>query len=175
MSCEEISDLLLDIHESANLQAILFLLLAITSQNEIDFPESLINLARKRVLKSPRYQMTLKLFDILQDKDSIESILSNLLPDLEAHDKFFISQFMVSLDVEIPEKLHNQLIENLIVATFDPEKYLTGTNKTRLIIKRVNKQLIKECKKNTSASRVIVTICGERLQVVRKIKMGIVF
>lgn len=168
VSCEEISDLLLDIHESANLQAILFLLLAITSQNEIDFPESLINLARKRVLKSPRYQMTLKLFDILQDKDSIESILSNLLPDLEAHDKFFISQFMVSLDVEIPEKLHNQLIENLIVATFDPEKYLTGTNKTRLIIKRVNKQLIKECKKNTSASRVIVTICGERLQSVRQ-------
>jgi len=168
VSCEEISDLLLDIHESANLQAILFLLLAITSQNEIDFPESLINLARKRVLKSPRYQMTLKLFDILQDKDSIESILSNLLPDLEAHDKFFISQFMVSLDVEIPEKLHNQLIENLIVATFDPEKYLTGTNKTRLIIKRVNKQLIKECKKNASASRVIVTICGERLQSVRQ-------
>ena len=66
VTIQDITTLLLDIHEAANLQALVYVLLAITSQESIEFPESLVSLIKSRVIKSPRYQMAFKLVEVLQ-------------------------------------------------------------------------------------------------------------
>lgn len=174
ISVGRVADLLLNIHEQDNLQGIIYILLAITSKDQVDFPAGLINLVERKVLNSPRYKMVCKLLKVLKDKAYLEDVISNILPELELQDTFFLSHFILNLsEIEefIDSDMHLLLIENITKALFEPDKIISSDKeKSNLTVNRILKLLKNLCQHPKNGGRNatgIINVAGEHLQSVR--------
>jgi len=169
ITLQEITDDLMGIHEQQNLQALAYLILAITSTKEIELPTGITNLAKSRTLKLPRYQMMCRLLSIFQTGASIEKLLDDLYERLEIQDQFFLAQFIMMLkNHHVPEHWMHRLI-SIVTRVFFQRELLSGSSKTQEVTTNRSLFILKnESKKSSAVSNVIVNIAGEFLQSVRK-------